>query len=144
MNRRLARGACHGAALAGLLVVACHGTRTAGPGSAGGAGGDGGASGSGGAGKGDGPDFSFMVPESGAAGSDSTASDQCGQLVATLRDFKDDHPDMEKAIADLRGIVKVDLGAGGKPVYAQPGPTAVTAGQASFDQWYRDVYGVNM
>jgi fibro-slime domain-containing protein len=146
MSRRLEGVGRLGAAVAGLLGVACHGTPAAGPGGAGGSGGGGGGvSGSGGGGNGDGgPNFTFMVPEASAAGSDSTASEQCGALVATLRDFKDDHPDMEKAVGDRRGLVKVDLGADGKPVYAPPGPTAVTAGQASFDQWYRDVAGVNM
>jgi fibro-slime domain-containing protein len=145
MNRQLAGVARLGAALVVVLLAACHGTPAAGPGAgAGGGGGDASGSGGGGSSGDGGPSFTFMLPESGAGRSDSGASAACGQLVATLRDFKDDHPDMEKAVADQRGIVKVALGADGKPVYAPAGPTAVTAGQASFDQWYRDVGGVNM
>jgi len=68
----------------------------------------------------------------------------CGDLQAVLRDFKADHPDMEGTIASMRGLVEEDLGADGKPVYAPDGPTAVTAGRDAFDQWYRDVDGVNM
>jgi fibro-slime domain-containing protein len=115
----------------------------------GGSGGSGG-SGSGGAGaNGSGgvpqdAGFVFNLPDGGplAAGGDAGAS--CGVLMAIARDFKDDHPDMEKSIATVRGLVKPDLGPDDKPVYAPPGPTTVTAGQASFDQWYRDVPGVNM
>ena len=36
------------------------------------------------------------------------------------------------------------LGKDKKPVYAPAGSTAVTTGKAEFDQWYRDVDGVNM
>lgn len=68
----------------------------------------------------------------------------CGQLTAILRDFTAEHPDFEDAIADDRGVVRVDLGADGKPVYALAGPSATISGQASFDQWYRDVPGVNL
>ena len=68
----------------------------------------------------------------------------CGELTAVYRDFKADHPDFEGAIADDRGLVETDLGADGKPVYAPGGATATVSGQASFDQWYRDVDGVNL
>lgn len=68
----------------------------------------------------------------------------CGELTAILRDFTADHPDFEQAIADDRGLVREDLGADGKPVYAPGGATATVSGQASFDQWYRDVAGVNL
>jgi fibro-slime domain-containing protein len=67
----------------------------------------------------------------------------CDVLAATLRDFRADHPDMEGDIAVVYGIVAGDLGGDDKPVYAPAGPTQVTAGQAAFDQWYRDVAGVN-
>jgi fibro-slime domain-containing protein len=69
---------------------------------------------------------------------------QCGTLTAILRDFRVDHPDMEEAVADDRGLVEVDLGSDNKPVYAPAGATTTVSGQASFDQWYRDVAGVNM
>ena len=42
------------------------------------------------------------------------------------------------------GIVAVDLGPDGKPVYAHGGDsTRTVTNQASFDQWYRDVEGIN-
>lgn len=69
---------------------------------------------------------------------------QCGVLTAIVRDFKADHPDMEEDTGSLEGIVEPALGADGKPVYAPDGSTKVTAGKDSFDQWYRDVPGVNM
>jgi fibro-slime domain-containing protein len=67
--------------------------------------------------------------------------------VAVVRDFRADHPDFEKAELNnghLKGIVADQLGPDGKPVYAPLGPTAVTSGKEGFDQWYRDVDGVNM
>jgi fibro-slime domain-containing protein len=64
-------------------------------------------------------------------------------FTGVLRDFDDTHPDMEKFLGDDRGIVKVDLGADQKPVYASSGSTPTTTGKASFDQWYRDTQGVN-
>jgi fibro-slime domain-containing protein len=67
----------------------------------------------------------------------------CGVIVATLRDFRADHPDMEESIGSLRGIVEERLGPDGLPIYAPDGPTAVTAGAESFGQWYRDIPGVN-
>jgi len=70
--------------------------------------------------------------------------EQCGELVAAMRDFKASHPDMEGNIQALQGIVENTLGADDKPVYAPDGPTAVTAGQEYFDQWYRDVDGINL
>src|SRR6266446_6897210 len=39
-------------------------------------------------------------------------------FTGKLRDFHDTHPDFEKFLGDDRGIVKVDLGADSKPVYA--------------------------
>ncbi len=68
----------------------------------------------------------------------------CGALTAIYRDFKADHPDFEDALGADRGVVRVDLGTDGKPVYALAGPSPTISGQASFDQWYRDVAGVNM
>jgi len=71
------------------------------------------------------------------------------KLVGVVRDFKaytnGGHPDFEHFGGDgLKGIVKPDLGADHKPVYASAGPTIFTTGPAEFDQWYRDVPGVNM
>ena len=42
------------------------------------------------------------------------------------------------------GIVAVNLGSDGKPVYAKEGASSAnTHGRAAFDQWYRDVNNVN-
>jgi fibro-slime domain-containing protein len=67
---------------------------------------------------------------------------RCGTaLLGVLRDFKEDHPDFEDFLGSDRGIVKNDLGADNKPVYN--GDTPTTTGAANFDQWFRDVDGVN-
>ena len=66
-------------------------------------------------------------------------------IVATMRDFQDTHPDFEHFLGAKTGIVQTQLGAGKKPVYGPPtGTPVVTSGQANFDQWYRDVPGVNI
>ena len=68
-------------------------------------------------------------------------------LTGTIRDFKGrdepgGHPDFEHVIALDPGIVESTLGPDGKPVYA--GMTPTTNSGAAFDQWYRDVAGVNL
>jgi len=110
--------------------------------------GDGG-DGSGRDGGGDGGDDS-AIGRDGAA-RDGTTGDgsfdggtDCVDLTASLRDFRADHPDFEGAIGTQRGLVEDMLGPELKPVYAPDGATSVTAGQAEFDQWYRDVDGLNM
>lgn len=70
-------------------------------------------------------------------------------LTGTVRDFRGrneagGHMDFEGLIADDRGIVLPTLGVDGKPVYAGLAGNPTTSGQANFDQWYRDVSGVNM
>ena len=65
-------------------------------------------------------------------------------FTGVLRDFRDTHPDFEKFMGDDQGIVKDTLGSDGKPVYASSGTTPTTSGKANFDQWYRDVSGVNL
>lgn len=64
-------------------------------------------------------------------------------LPIVLRDFRISHPDMEDFLGNDAGIVALMLGPDGKPVYASAGTTPTTSGQANFDQWYRDVAGVN-
>ena len=66
------------------------------------------------------------------------------ELVGTLRDFRADHPDFEGPIGDDRGIALPVLGPDDKPVYASSSSTPTTTGKASFDQWFRDVPGVNL
>ncbi|MEO0326227.1 MAG: fibro-slime domain-containing protein [Myxococcota bacterium] len=63
-------------------------------------------------------------------------------LEARIRDFRDAHPDFEGTIGDDRGMVDAFLDAEGKPVYR--GPTPTTNGQERFDEWTRDVPGVNL
>lgn len=58
------------------------------------------------------------------------------------------HPDMNRLCCALQtGIVQPLLGPDKKPVYAGTGdvaPINQTSGQTYFDQWYRDVPGVNL
>jgi fibro-slime domain-containing protein len=74
---------------------------------------------------------------------DTGSSGGCGVIIATLRDFRADHPDMEENIESVRGLVETRLGPDGLPVYAHPGATSVISGPESFAQWYRDVAGTN-
>jgi fibro-slime domain-containing protein len=64
-------------------------------------------------------------------------------LHGTLRDFQQAHPDFEYMIDVDPGIVLPDLGPDQKPVYAGQDGNPTTTGQANFDQWYRDVPGIN-
>lgn len=64
-------------------------------------------------------------------------------LSGTIRDFNASHPDMESTIGGLQiGQVQSALGADGKPVWQGPAKSGFTTA-ANFDQWYRDVAGVN-
>jgi fibro-slime domain-containing protein len=88
--------------------------------------------------------FIDAVPEMPHGGGDA-GDDHCGELTAVLRDFKEDFVDFEgSGLGDDRGLVRDDLGADGKPVFAPAGATATASGAASFDRWYRDVPGVNL
>jgi fibro-slime domain-containing protein len=90
----------------------------------------------------------IIVPTYDANSSDGAESSEAGcgsNLTGLLRDFHASPPEFEGPIADDRGLVEKMLGADGKPVYAGPaGGTATTSGKAKFDEWYRDVAGVNM
>jgi len=65
-------------------------------------------------------------------------------LFGTVRDFQFSHPDFEenKPLTDP-GIVLPELGADDKPVFAGTAGNPTTSSQAAFDQWFRDVPGVN-
>jgi fibro-slime domain-containing protein len=133
---------------AGVTPHSTSGAAGAAPTATGGQAGGGGRPGSGGA------------PGSGGTsvgpGRDAMASDgaqNCEhQIRIAVRDFRGSeqdgqpkHPDFEQAVTDDRGIVASMLGADAKPVYAGgPNGTPTTTGQANFDQWYRDVDGVNI
>jgi fibro-slime domain-containing protein len=85
----------------------------------------------------------IVVPE----GGDVAASDaSCGgNLTGLIRDFHKSPPEFEGPLGDDRGLVKPLLGVDGLPVYAGPPTgTVTTSGPTKFDQWYRDVAGVNM
>jgi len=75
-------------------------------------------------------------------------------LTGTIRDFCfveitgtcSDHPDFEQNVISVEtGIVESTIGSDRNPVYAKGDGTSsiTTNGQAFFDQWYRDVAGVN-
>ncbi|MBK7583668.1 MAG: fibro-slime domain-containing protein [Myxococcales bacterium] len=66
------------------------------------------------------------------------------KLAGVVRDFHASHPDMESAIGDDPGMVLALLGDDDKPVYAGTPTTSTTHGKAAFDEWYRDVPGVNL
>ncbi len=82
----------------------------------------------------------------------SPDADCAHELSVAVRDFrggeqngKPKHPDFEQAVTDDRGIVAGTLGADSKPVYAGgPTGTPTTTGKDNFDQWYRDVDGINI
>lgn len=60
-----------------------------------------------------------------------------------LRDFKRSHPDFEYELGSDKDIVKDYLGSDGLPVYNGNPVTKTTNGETTFNQWYRDVDGVN-
>lgn len=70
--------------------------------------------------------------------------DGCGDaLQVIVRDFSVSHADFEGPNGDDKDIVRDRLGEGGKPIYAGAPVTKTTHGEPLFDQWYRDVPGVN-
>lgn len=77
---------------------------------------------------------------------DPDGDDECGGLVATIRDFSASHPDFEAYQGDFAslGLVLPQLGGDDKPQYnpAYAGPAMITSAE-SFGQWYRDVAGTN-
>lgn len=83
---------------------------------------------------------------------DAIALDAAGctpDLTGTVRDFREEHPDFENdAFLSDTGesdIVERMLGKDYKPVYRKNDGmgTRLTTGKVHFDQWYRDVPGVN-
>jgi fibro-slime domain-containing protein len=78
-------------------------------------------------------------------------ADCAHEIKVVVRDFRGyassagaRHPDFEGSFTSFVGIVQPMLGLDGKPVYAPAGATPATTGRAAFDQWYRDVDGVNL
>jgi fibro-slime domain-containing protein len=73
------------------------------------------------------------------------------EIKAVVRDFRGydsaagpRHPDFEGNFVAYQGIVQAILGADQKPVYCCTGATPATTGPTEFDQWYRDVSGINL
>ena len=65
-------------------------------------------------------------------------------LTATIRDFTPvTHPDFQRGGSSARGLVSATLGADRKPTFVAPNGSGRITSAASFDQWYRDVPGVN-
>jgi fibro-slime domain-containing protein len=97
-----------------------------------------------------GPLLSSVAGSSGGQGGTGGTPGVCSGLYGLVRDFKmstkgGSNPDFEQPPQDDRGIVTNTLGSDGKPVYGDhPNGTATTHGKDYFDQWYRDVDGVNM
>jgi len=64
---------------------------------------------------------------------------------AIVRDFVAAHPDFEGKLASEKGLVAVELGEDGTPVYAHgAGGTTTTSGASNFEQWFHTVDGVNV
>ncbi len=110
-----------------------------------------GADGGDGGGGGGGADGGRVVSDGGDRGADTGSGNgrdggQCGQIVAVIRDFDRSHPDMERSVSGLvEGLVESNVGVDRKPVYAHGDrERGAISGQGSFDQWYRDVDGINM
>ncbi|XXT16094.1 fibro-slime domain-containing protein [Sorangium sp. So ce429] len=135
------------ATLLGLTGVACGGGDSAASGS-----GDTGAGAGAGNGSGaGGGDFGSGVAAGPGAGNGTGSGSGCDpNLTGIVRDFRayargDGHPDFETFEGSgLKGIVERELGPDQKPVYAHQGGTEHTTGPDEFNQWYRDVQGVNM
>ena len=65
-------------------------------------------------------------------------------LNATVRDFRDTHPDFEKGISGLvTGLVQTQLGPDSKPIFVGPNGRGAITSTASFNQWYNDDATVN-
>src|SRR3972149_3662461 len=67
------------------------------------------------------------------------------QLTGTIRDFKIDHADFEKAsICGLKtGLVGSTLGSDNKPTFGLNGTDCITSAE-TFSQWYNDTSGTNL
>ena len=66
------------------------------------------------------------------------------ELAGTLRDFRSSHPDFESFGGSDRGIVLPTIGMDRKPVYDASTSHSTVSSRATFDQWYRDVSGINL
>lgn len=99
-----------------------------------------------------GPSTTGSAPDAGGTPDTATISEpppSCDSLQAKIRDFRFHNPsDFEdpEGFSDhsYPGLVKIDLGQDGTPVYAPMGPVRPhTSGAANFQTWYHDVPGMN-
>jgi len=93
----------------------------------------------------------------GNMGDSGGMSSECGtQILGIVRDFRGNnevngHPDFEHFFGNTPslGIVKEDLGIDQKPIYSGSGPiidpnnNQQTTSKEYFDEWYRNIDGVN-
>lgn len=156
----LARFLSMTAALA-ALVVACGSEDGESASNVGGGGGKGGAGGSGAGINLGGSGGSSAAGGGGSGGSAADGGLGCGQVLGVVRDFRSSHPDFECTkdapvkVVDpdnkncgpwdpaIVGPLGAAIGANGKPVYAGGAKTVSTTGAANFDQWFKDVAGIN-
>jgi fibro-slime domain-containing protein len=88
----------------------------------------------------------------GGSSDSNTGASQCAGLFGLVRDFKmgdldGGHPDFQLPTPGRNaetGIVTDTLGDDSKPIYANPPSGGTTSDKTNFDQWYRDVDGVNI
>jgi fibro-slime domain-containing protein len=75
---------------------------------------------------------------------DPNISDDVLGLTIIIRDFHKDHPDFDGSyLGPDFGIIKDILGYDNKPIYASKTHTPSSSSKSSFNQWFRDVQGVN-
>jgi fibro-slime domain-containing protein len=78
-------------------------------------------------------------------GSGGAATASCGTtILAVIRDFQADGKNFEAITGDDRGLVQTKLGSDRKPVFAPTGPTKTVKDVPQFDNWYRNVDGLNL
>ncbi|MGB0767445.1 MAG: hypothetical protein ACPGYV_07020, partial [Phycisphaeraceae bacterium] len=78
----------------------------------------------------------------------ATSADEI-QLTGIVRDFLISHPDMQNNTKDFgvkTGLVQETLSSDGKPmlVDGHNGVRGMISSESSFNQWFRDVPGVNI
>lgn len=85
------------------------------------------------------PRFDLSIPDF------ELAPTGCATLIAKIRDFKLAHPDFEHFSGnyETKGLLEDKLDAEGRPVHKEIGPTSQTTGRENFNQWYREVEGIN-
>ena len=93
----------------------------------------------------DGPKLDVVGDETGPV--TDSGQGECEDIVATIRDFRVDHPDFQVFFGDVAtpGLVEATLGDDDKPVFAGlvANPPQYTS-EDNFNQWYNDVPNVNL